>query len=134
MPVLGSLAGIVPPYATAVVLLLVGSYMFRSVKEIDFGELEDAIPAFVTIILIPLTFSITQGILWGFISHTALYLLAGRAKELKPLMYIWRRSRSDWCGWSMVGFRNEAGLFCHFYDRNFIFFRFQIPFCRFGLK
>jgi len=85
---LAPLAGIVPTYATAVVLLLVGSFMFRSVREIDFRELEDAIPAFLTIILIPLTFSITQGILWGFISHTALYLLAGRAKELKPLMYV----------------------------------------------
>ena len=62
--------------------------MFRSVKEIDFGELEDAIPAFIAIILIPLTFSITQGILWGFISYTSLYVLAGRARELKPLMYI----------------------------------------------
>src|SRR5262249_33211336 len=47
---LAPLAAIVPPYATAVVLLLVGSYMFRSVKEIDFSELEDVIPAFVTII------------------------------------------------------------------------------------
>jgi AGZA family xanthine/uracil permease-like MFS transporter len=38
-------------------------------------------------ILIPLTFSITQGILWGFISHVALFLLAGRYKEIKPMMY-----------------------------------------------
>lgn len=82
------LAGIVPPNATAVVLLLVGVYMFRSVKEIDFEHLEDAIPAFVTITLIPLTFSISQGILWGFISHTVLYLLAGRYKEVSPVMYI----------------------------------------------
>jgi AGZA family xanthine/uracil permease-like MFS transporter len=82
------LAGIVPPYATAVVLLLVGSFMFRSVKEIEFERLEDALPAFLTIILIPLSFSITQGILWGFISYVALYLLAGRYREIHPLMYI----------------------------------------------
>lgn len=81
------LAGAVPPAATAVVLLLVGAYMFRSVKEIDFSGLEDAIPAFLTIILIPLTFSITQGILWGFISHAALYLIAGRGKEVSGVMY-----------------------------------------------
>jgi len=82
------LAGIVPPYATAVVLLLVGVYMFRSVKQIEFGEIEDAVPAFLTIILIPLTYSITQGILWGFISHAAMYLVAGRGREVSPLMYL----------------------------------------------
>lgn len=82
------LAGIVPGNATAVVLLLVGVFMFKSIKGISLERLEDALPAFLTIILIPLTFSITQGILWGFISHVALYLLAGRAKDLHPLMYI----------------------------------------------
>lgn len=82
------LAGIVPPFATAVVLLLVGAFMFKSIREIEFEHLEDSIPAFLTIILIPLTFSITQGILWGFIAHVALYLLGGRAKEIHPLMYV----------------------------------------------
>jgi adenine/guanine/hypoxanthine permease len=84
---LAPIAGMVPPYATAVVLLMVGVFMFRSVKDLEFGRLEDIMPAFLTMILIPLTFSITQGILWGFISHTALYLLAGRYKEIKPMMY-----------------------------------------------
>jgi AGZA family xanthine/uracil permease-like MFS transporter len=41
----------------------------------------------LTIILIPLTFSITQGILWGFISHVGLYLVVGRRKEIHPVMY-----------------------------------------------
>jgi AGZA family xanthine/uracil permease-like MFS transporter len=81
------LAKMVPNHATAVVLLLVGAFMFRSVKDLSFEHLEDLIPAFLTIILIPLTFSITQGILWGFISHVALYLLAGRYKEVHPAMY-----------------------------------------------
>ena len=81
------IAGMVPPYATAVVLLLVGVFMSRSIKEMQFEHLEDIMPAFLTVILIPLTFSITQGILWGFISHTALYLIAGRYKEIKPMMY-----------------------------------------------
>jgi len=45
------------------------------------------LPAFLTMILIPLTFSITQGILWGFISRTALYLMAGRRREIHPVMY-----------------------------------------------
>lgn len=81
------LAGIVPAAATAVVLILVGAFMFRSVRELEFEHLEDSVPAFLTVILIPLTFSITQGILWGFISHVALYLIAGRAREVHPLMY-----------------------------------------------
>jgi AGZA family xanthine/uracil permease-like MFS transporter len=84
---LAPLAGMVPPYATAGVLILVGASMFRSVSEIDFKRIEESLPAFLTIILIPLTFSITQGILWGFISHVALYLLAGRRREIHPVMY-----------------------------------------------
>src|SRR5215210_7437925 len=84
---LAPLAGMVPPFATAGVLILVGASMFRSVAEIDFKRLEESLPAFLTIILIPLTFSITQGILWGFISHVALYLMAGRRREIHPVMY-----------------------------------------------
>lgn len=81
------LAGVVPASATAVVLILVGAFMFRSVRELEFEHLEDSVPAFLTVILIPLTFSITQGILWGFISHVTLYMIAGRAREVHPLMY-----------------------------------------------
>jgi len=85
---LAPLAGMVPPYATAPVLILVGASMFKSVGQIRFGNLEEGLPAFLTIILIPLTFSITQGILWGFISHVALYLLVGRRREVHPLMFV----------------------------------------------
>jgi adenine/guanine/hypoxanthine permease len=84
---LAPLAGVVPAYATAPVLILVGAFMFRSIQSLSFERMEDALPAFLTIILIPLTFSITQGILWGFISHTGLYLLAGRRREIHPMMY-----------------------------------------------
>ena len=82
------LAGMVPAYATAPVLLLVGASMFRSVGAIDFRKIEEGLPAFLTIILIPLTFSITQGILWGFISHVGLYLVVGRRKEIHPVMFV----------------------------------------------
>jgi AGZA family xanthine/uracil permease-like MFS transporter len=85
---LAPLAGMVPPYATAPVLILVGASMFKSVGQIRFGKLEEGLPAFLTIILIPLTFSITQGILWGFISHVALYLLVGRRREIHPVMFV----------------------------------------------
>ncbi len=83
----GPLVAMVPPYATAPVLILVGAAMFRSVRAIDFGQLEDGLPAFVTIILMPLTFSITQGILWGFIAHVSLYCLVGRRREVHPIMF-----------------------------------------------
>ena len=85
---LAPLAGMVPAYATAPVLVLVGASMFRSVNQIDFRKIEEGLPAFLTIILIPLTFSITQGILWGFISHVGLYLLVGRRREIHPVMFI----------------------------------------------
>ena len=81
------LAGMVPPYATAAVLVLVGVFMFSGVAGLDFTRMEDALPAFLTIILIPLTFSITQGILWGFITHAGLYTLAGRGREVGAVMH-----------------------------------------------
>jgi AGZA family xanthine/uracil permease-like MFS transporter len=79
---LAPLAAMVPPYATAPTLVIVGALMFRSVAHVDFSRLEDAIPAFLTIALIPLTFSITQGLLWGFVSHAALYAACGRRRDL----------------------------------------------------
>lgn len=81
---LSPLAGMVPAYATAPVLILVGALMFRSVARLELARIEDALPAFLTVILIPLTFSITQGMLWGFVAHATLYAFAGRARELKP--------------------------------------------------
>jgi adenine/guanine/hypoxanthine permease len=56
--------------------------MFQSVTRIGFDRLEIAVPAFATLLLIPLTFSITQGILWGFILHAALHVVAGRPREV----------------------------------------------------
>jgi len=82
------LAGMVPPFATAAVLILVGAAMFQSVNQINFSKIEEALPAFLTLVLIPLTFSITQGILWGFISHVGLYLMVGRRREIHPVMYV----------------------------------------------
>jgi AGZA family xanthine/uracil permease-like MFS transporter len=78
----------VPAYATAPVLVLVGASMFKSVGQINFTRIEEGLPAFLTIILIPLTFSITQGILWGFISHVGLYLVTGRSRDVHPVMYV----------------------------------------------
>ena len=76
------IAAAIPPYATSAVLILVGVAMFQSVTRVTFDHLEIAVPAFATLILIPLTFSITQGILWGFILHAALHLVVGKAREV----------------------------------------------------
>jgi AGZA family xanthine/uracil permease-like MFS transporter len=85
---LGPLVAAVPGYATAAVLILVGVSMFQTVGAIDFSSIEDALPAFVTIVLIPLTLSITQGILWGFLLHSLLYVIAGRAREIGPTLAL----------------------------------------------
>jgi AGZA family xanthine/uracil permease-like MFS transporter len=79
---IGPLAAAVPDYATAPVLLLVGVAMFGTVTRIPFERLEVAVPAFATLVLIPLTFSITQGILWGFVLHALLHQLVGRGREV----------------------------------------------------
>jgi AGZA family xanthine/uracil permease-like MFS transporter len=82
------LAASVPTYATAPVLVLVGVAMFEMVSHIDFGRIEDALPAFVTLVLIPLTFSITQGILCGFILQSLLYACVGRAREVPVALWL----------------------------------------------
>src|SRR5688572_7207979 len=82
------LAAAIPPYATAAVLVLVGLSMFQMVGGLDFTTIEDSLPAFITIVLIPLTLSITQGILWGFILHAVLYVAAGRYREVNPTLWI----------------------------------------------
>jgi len=84
---LAPIAAMVPAFATAPVLILVGALMFRSVARLEMTKLEDAVPVFLTIVLIPLTFSITEGMLWGFLTHVVLYVLAGRKDEIKPTMY-----------------------------------------------
>ena len=82
------LAAAIPLFATAPALVTVGLVMFRSGVPSLTGALEEGLPAFLMIALIPLTFSITTGLLWGFLAHTVLFLLAGRAGEVKPTMYV----------------------------------------------
>jgi AGZA family xanthine/uracil permease-like MFS transporter len=78
----GPMAAAVPAYATAPVLILVGVSMFAAVTTIPFDRPEIAIPAFATLVLIPLTFSITQGILWGFLLHAVVHPLVGRGRDV----------------------------------------------------
>jgi AGZA family xanthine/uracil permease-like MFS transporter len=82
------LAAAVPAYATASVLVLVGAAMFQTIAGLDFSSIEDSLPAFVTIVLIPLTFSITQGLLWGFILHALLYGITGRRRDVPLALWL----------------------------------------------
>jgi AGZA family xanthine/uracil permease-like MFS transporter len=78
--------GIVPTAATAPALIAVGFLMFQQITRIDFRRLDTAIPAFVLLVTIPFTFSISHGIGYGFITYVAIRLLSGRFRELHPLM------------------------------------------------
>lgn len=84
---LGPLVQIVPAIATAPVLVIVGYLMFDSAGNFISKKMEEMLPAFLTMILIPLTFSITQGLLWGLISHVVLFIIAGRAREISKSLY-----------------------------------------------
>lgn len=85
---LAPLLSMIPAIATAPALVLVGAFMVRPVTKIDWFKMDDAIPAFLAMVLIPFTYSITQGIIWGFLSWTALKLVTGRRKEISPALCI----------------------------------------------
>ena len=85
---LAPLAGVVPAAATAPALILVGFLMLAQLVRIDLAELDTAIPAFVTLITIPLTYSIAHGIGYGFVLFVVMKLLAGKPQQVRPLMYV----------------------------------------------
>jgi AGZA family xanthine/uracil permease-like MFS transporter len=85
---LAPLLSMVPAIATAPALVLVGVFMIRPVIKINWLQLDEAIPAFIAMVLIPFTYSITQGIIWGFLSWTALQLLAGKKRNISPTLLI----------------------------------------------
>lgn len=72
---------------TSPALIVVGSLMIRCVRDIDWDDFTEALPAFLTLVLMPLTFSITDGIAFGFISYALLKLVTGRAREAHWLIY-----------------------------------------------
>jgi AGZA family xanthine/uracil permease-like MFS transporter len=85
---LAPLAGIIPGVATAPALVLVGYLMFTQVKEINVANLEDGLPALLTMILMPLTYDITVGIGAGFISWVLIKVTRGKMAEVHPLMWV----------------------------------------------
>ena len=82
------LLSVVPTIATAPALVLVGVFMMKPVQKINWGKLDDAVPALLALLLIPLTNSITQGIIWGFLSWTIIKALTGKRNEISPMMLI----------------------------------------------
>jgi len=77
----------IPAFATAPALIIVGFYMMASVTKIDFSNPRVGIPAFLTILIMPITYSISEGIAFGMISYTLINALTGKAKDVHPLMY-----------------------------------------------
>ena len=82
------LAGVVPAYATAPALLFVACLMLKELGEIDWLDTTESVPAAITALVIPFTYSIAQGIAFGFITYAVLKLTTGRVREVKPVVWI----------------------------------------------
>ena len=78
----------IPSYATAPALILVGALMCGSIAKIQWDDFTDAVPAFLTLVATPLTFSIATGLSLGLLSFTFLKLFTGRRKEISPLIWV----------------------------------------------
>lgn len=82
------LAGLIPDAATAPALIIVGALMMESVKRIDFDDFTEALPAFLTIAIMPFTYSIANGISAGLVMYPLLKLVSGRAREVHWIVYL----------------------------------------------
>ncbi len=78
----------IPAFATAPALIVVGLFMLKSVAKIDFEDMSEAIPAFLTMLIMPTASSIADGMMFGFISWVALKLIGGNAKKVHAIMYV----------------------------------------------
>ena len=78
----------IPGAATAPALVIVGMFMMQPVTKIDWQNYRESIPAFITLILMPFAYSISDGILLGVISYVVLYALTGKAKQITPTMWV----------------------------------------------
>ena len=78
----------IPSAATTSALVLVGVLMMRTITKIDFDDLTEWVPSFITIVMMPLTSSISEGIVMGMLSYVLIKVICGRYQELSPVMYI----------------------------------------------
>ncbi|RZT10395.1 putative MFS transporter, AGZA family, xanthine/uracil permease [Duganella sp. CF402] len=82
------IAGVVPAYATAPALLFVACLMLRDFIDIDWSDTTESVPAAITALVIPFTYSIAHGIAFGFITYAGLKLLTGQARQVKPVVWV----------------------------------------------
>ena len=73
-------------YATAVALVIVGIYMIKHIVEIDFTDWDEGAPAFLMILLMPLTYSISNGLCFGILSYIAIQLATGKWRKITPVL------------------------------------------------
>ncbi|EEE9159901.1 NCS2 family permease [Salmonella enterica subsp. enterica serovar Kimberley] len=85
---LSPLAGMVPPYAAAGALIYVGVLMTSSLARVNWQDLTESVPAFITAVMMPFSFSITEGIALGFISYCVMKIGTGRLRDLSPCVVI----------------------------------------------
>lgn len=79
---------LIPPQATASALIMVGFLMMRTIKDVDFSDATEGLPAFLTIIMMPLAYSIAQGIVFGILSYVLLKILTGKVKSIHPITAV----------------------------------------------
>ncbi|MEW8959316.1 MAG: NCS2 family permease [Moorella sp. (in: firmicutes)] len=82
------LVSIVPAVATAPALIIVGIFMMEPIMKIDFSNFLEAAPAFLTIIMMPFTYNIAEGIVWGVLAYVLLHLVTGNAKKISVTMWV----------------------------------------------
>ena len=82
------LAGSIPAYATAPALLYVACLMARGLVEVEWDDITESAPAVITALTMPFTFSIAEGIAFGFISYVGIKLVAGRWRDIRPAVAI----------------------------------------------
>ena len=83
-----SIVKIVPDYAAAPALIMVGLFMMKEVKKINFMNIGEAFPAFIIMVMIALSYSISTGLAFGFISFVLIKMASGRARDIKPAMWV----------------------------------------------
>jgi len=82
------IVAIVPLYATAPALIMVGLFMMKEIKKIDFTILEEAFPAFIIMVMIALSYSISTGLAFGFVSFVLIKIVSGKFRQIKPAMWV----------------------------------------------
>jgi len=82
------LVSIVPGYATAPALIMVGLFMMKEIRSINFENIAEAFPAFILMVMIAMSYSISTGLAFGFVSYTLIKVITGKAKELKAAMWV----------------------------------------------